>query len=56
MKVPPYTPEQLEYFREQGLKGGKKGGDARRDNSTPARRSEIAKIAVIAREAKRKPR
>ena len=45
-----------EYFREQGAKGGKKGGKARLVKLTPERRSEIAKIAVQARERKRAER
>jgi hypothetical protein len=48
-----YTEEQLEYFRNQGRKGGKIGGKARSASLTPERRSEIAKTAVNAREAKR---
>ncbi|HXI90484.1 MAG TPA: hypothetical protein VNH18_29490 [Bryobacteraceae bacterium] len=47
-------PEVLEYFRKQGAKGGKIGGKARSESLTPERRSEIAKKAVAAREAKRK--
>lgn len=53
-KKPFYTEEQLEYFRKQGAKGGKIGGKARSKSLTPERRSEIAKNAVAAREAKRK--
>jgi general stress protein YciG len=45
--------EALEFFREQGRKGGKLGGKARMEKLTPERRSEIAKKAVAAREAKR---
>ena len=45
--------EALKFFREQGRKGGKLGGLARKAKLTPERRSEIAKIAVAAREAKR---
>jgi hypothetical protein len=48
------SPEALEFFRNQGRKGGKIGGKRRSENLTPARRSEIAKTAVNAREAKRK--
>lgn len=51
-----YTAEQLDYFRKQGSKGGKLGGKTRAANLTPERRSEIAKIAVAAREAKRRKR
>ncbi len=43
----------LDFFREQGRKGGKLGGAARMAKLTPERRSEIAKKAVAAREAKR---
>lgn len=32
---------------------GKRGGEVRRDNLTPARRKEIATLAVRAREKKR---
>ena len=46
--------EALEYFREQGRKGGKLGAKARMTKLTPEQRSEIAKKAVAAREAKRK--
>ncbi len=50
--------EALEFFREQGRKGGKLGGKARMEKLTPERRVEIAKkasaAAVAAREAKRK--
>ena len=54
MKKPFYTEEQMEYFRKQGAKGGKIGGKARSAKLSPERRSEIAKLAVAAREAKRK--
>ncbi len=43
----------LDFFREQGRKGGKLSGAARMEKLTPERRSEIAKKAVAAREAKR---
>ena len=50
--------EALEFFREQGRKGGKLGGKARMEKLTPEQRSEIAKkaslAATAAREAKRK--
>ncbi len=45
--------EALAFFREQGRKGGRLGGLARMAKLTPERRSEIAKKAVAAREAKR---
>lgn len=44
----------LEFFREQGRKGGKLSGAARMEKLTAAQRSEIAKNAVAAREAKRR--
>jgi hypothetical protein len=47
-------PEVLEYFRKEGAKGGKLSADARMKKLTPEQRSEIAKKAVAAREAKRK--
>jgi hypothetical protein len=48
------TPEAIEFFREQGRKGGKLSAEARMDKLTPEQRSAIAKKAVQAREAKRK--
>ena len=44
----------LEFFREQGRKGGKLSGAARMKKLTPEQRSEVARKAVAAREAKRK--
>jgi general stress protein YciG len=38
----------LEFFREQGRKGGKLSGAARMAKLTPERRSEIAKKASAA--------
>jgi hypothetical protein len=49
-------PEALEFFRKQGAKGGKLSAAARMEKLTPERRSEIAKLAVKAREDKRKAR
>jgi len=49
-KLPPAA---LDFFREQGRKGGKLSSAARMEKLTPERRSEIAKKAVAAREAKR---
>jgi len=50
----PKLPEAvLEYFREQGRKGGALGGAARMAKLTPEQRTAIAKKAVAAREAKR---
>jgi hypothetical protein len=46
--------EALEFFRTQGRKGGKLSRAARMEKLTPEQRSEIAKKAVAAREAKRK--
>jgi hypothetical protein len=48
------SPEALEFFRKQGAKGGKLNGQARMKKLTPEQRSEIARRAVAAREAKRK--
>lgn len=46
-------PEVLDFFRKEGAKGGKLSGKARMEKLTPEQRSEIAKNAVAAREAKR---
>jgi uncharacterized protein (DUF4415 family) len=46
-------PDVLEWFRKGGKKGGRLGGLARAAKLTPEQRSEIAKKAVEAREAKR---
>jgi hypothetical protein len=48
--------EALEFFRKQGAKGGKLSAEARMRKLTPEQRSEIARKAVAAREAKRKQR
>lgn len=53
MAKPKLSKEALEFFREQGRKGGKVGAAVRMEKLTPERRSEIAKKAVAAREAKR---
>jgi hypothetical protein len=49
--------EVLEYFRQQGSKGGKMGGSSggkkAAESMTPKQRSERARNAVAAREAKR---
>ena len=45
--------EVLEWFRQQGIKGGSLGGKAAAANMTPEQRQERAKKAVAAREAKR---
>jgi uncharacterized protein YdaU (DUF1376 family) len=44
----------LEYFRKQGAKGGKIGGKRSLETMTQEQRSERARKAVAAREAKRK--
>ena len=46
--------EALEFFRDQGRKGGKLSAAARMEKLTAEQRSAIAKKAVAAREAKRK--
>jgi hypothetical protein len=53
MKKQELPPEVLEYFRQQGSKGGKLGGSKAWANLTPKERSVRAKKAVAAREAKR---
>jgi len=47
-------PEVLEFLRKQGAKGGKLGGKRCLETMTPEQRSERAKKAVAAREAKRR--
>jgi hypothetical protein len=53
-------PEVLEYFRRMGAKGGRIGGRIGGKRSletmTPEQRSERARKAVAAREAKRRKR
>ena len=49
-------PEVLEYFRRQGAKGGRIGGKRSLETMTPEQRSERARKAVAAREAKRRKR
>ena len=44
----------LEYFRKQGARGGRIGGKRSLETMTPEQRSERARKAVAAREAKRK--
>lgn len=46
-------PDVLEYFRKQGAKGGKIGGKRSLQTMTAEERSERARNAVAAREAKR---
>ena len=48
-------PEIREFFKKQGAKGGKIGGKRSLETMTPEQRSERARNAVAAREAKRKP-
>jgi hypothetical protein len=47
-------PEVVEYFRKQGARGGRLSGEARMKKLSAEQRSEIARKAVAAREAKRK--
>ena len=49
-------PEVLEYFRKEGARGGKIGGKRSLETMTPEQRSERARKAVAAREAKRQPK
>ena len=49
-------PEVLEFFRRQGAKGGRIGGKRSLETMTPEQRSERARKAVAAREAKRRKR
>jgi hypothetical protein len=53
-KIPP---EVLEYFRQQGAKGGKIGGKRSLETMTPEERAARAKKAGVTRwkKAKRKP-
>jgi hypothetical protein len=53
-KMPRLPKEWREMLREAGRKGGKIGGRVRAARLTPERRSDIARQAVAAREAKRK--
>jgi hypothetical protein len=46
-------PEILEFFKRQGAKGGKIGGKRSLETMTPEQRSERARKAVAAREARR---
>ena len=47
-------PEVMEFFRRQGAKGGRIGGKRSLETMTPEERSERARKAVAAREAKRR--
>lgn len=47
-------PDVLEFFRKQGAKGGKIGGKRCLETMTPEQRSDRARNAVAAREAKRR--
>ncbi len=46
--------EVLEFFKKQGAKGGKIGGKRSLETMPPEQRTERARKAVSAREAKRK--
>ena len=46
-------PDVLEYFRQKGAEGGRIGGKRSLETMTPEQRSERARKAVAAREAKR---
>jgi hypothetical protein len=48
-------PAIREFFKKQGAKGGKIGGKRSLETMTAEQRSERARKAVAAREAKRKP-
>lgn len=50
-KLPPGV---LEYLKKQGAKGGKIGGKRSLETMTPEQRTERARKAVAAREAKKK--
>jgi hypothetical protein len=53
--MPKRLPSEIrEYFKKQGAKGGKIGGKRSLETMTPEQRSERARNAVAAREAKRK--
>jgi hypothetical protein len=55
MARPTKLPEAaLEYFREQGRRGGKLSGKARMEKLTAEQRSEVARNAVKARWGKKK--
>lgn len=54
MKENRIPPEALQFFREQGKRGGQIGGKKRAANMTPDQRSEAARRMVQARIAKRK--
>jgi len=43
----------LEFFREQGRKGGLKGAPARQEKISPERRKEIARKAAATRWGKK---
>jgi hypothetical protein len=47
-------PEAMEFFREKGRRGGKKGGKARWEGVPPEERSEILRRAALARWRKKK--
>jgi hypothetical protein len=49
-------PDVLEFFKKQGAKGGKIGGKRSLETMTPEQRSQRARKAVAAREARRAER
>ncbi len=53
-KRPSIPPEVLKFFKEQGSLGGKIGGKKLAESMTQEQRSERARNAAMAREAKRK--
>jgi hypothetical protein len=53
MKKEKFPPEVLEFFKQQGAKGGKIGGSKAWEHLSPEERTARAKRAVAAREAKR---
>jgi hypothetical protein len=53
MKKEKFPPEVLEFFKQQGAKGGKIGGSKGWEHLSPEERTARAKRAVAAREAKR---
>lgn len=51
-KKVPLSPEALEYFKQQGSRGGKLGGAKAWENLTPEERSARARKAANARKKK----
>jgi hypothetical protein len=56
MRKPKLPADIKAYFVEMGRQGGLKGGHARSNGLTPERRKEIARNAIAARWAGRKPK